>query len=164
MTMSIVERLLRRANVFDDECRLTDCELVLEAKTEIEHLQAALKESEDDAERQHTEAMHWARLACDDIGKNPPVFWKDEADRLQSELNTALERVKVLEEAFSGPVDTPEVISPLSWLRSMIEACKEQGPSADGDSCDAEAFFEMISEVETFEKNARAVLQSSGGK
>lgn len=67
-------------------------------------------------------------------------------------------RLEQLESAMRGDPEVPE-ISPLSWLRSMIDECKARGPSADND--DPDAFWEMVREVEALHTNATAALEQS---
>ena len=55
---------------------------------EITSLRAQLDEARADAERLHVEVQHFARLAFDDPGKNPPRAWKDIADEAR---RTAIE-------------------------------------------------------------------------
>jgi hypothetical protein len=55
--------------------------------------------------------------------------------------------------------DEPEVIQPLSWLRSMIDECRERGPSDDCD--DPDAYWQMVREVEGLYDRARAALNPS---
>lgn len=52
--------------------------------------------------------------------------------------------------------EAPKEIQPLSWLKSMIEYCKERGPfEADADP---NSFWDMVSEVETLHKRATAAV------
>jgi hypothetical protein len=57
-------------------------------------LVAEVRKLRDELEQSEREAEHFARLSCDDLGKNPPVWWKDKADELQVEN----ERLKSVEE------------------------------------------------------------------
>lgn len=63
-----------------------------------------------------------------------------------------------LEQVFRPDPEEPEVIQPLSWLRSMIDECKERGPAEDCD--DPEAFHMMVREVEQLHDRARTALSS----
>ena len=60
---------------------------------EVEKIADAFSRSADTIERQqreideqHAESEHFARLAFDDLGKNPPRAWKDIAGELKSEI------------------------------------------------------------------------------
>lgn len=60
-----------------------------EAADEIERLRAELKRTQDELDFADCEVEHFARLAFDDLGKNPPEAWVDIAASLRAELATA---------------------------------------------------------------------------
>jgi hypothetical protein len=46
---------------------------------------------EREVERLQHEVDHFAALACDDLGKNPPVWWKERAEAAERQLAEAVE-------------------------------------------------------------------------
>ena len=49
--------------------------------------ESALATLREENEKLTDEVEHFAALACDDLGKNPPMFWKDEVVRLREALD-----------------------------------------------------------------------------
>lgn len=68
-----------------------------------------------------------------------------------------------LYDALRGDPEMPECISPLGWLKSMIDECLERGPSADCE--DPDAWWQMVREVEELHrKGSAAVAKAEGGE
>lgn len=64
--------------------------------------------------------------------------------------------------AFRGDPEMPEEISPLSWLAEAITELRNRGPE---DNCeDPDAFWEMVSELETLERNGLAAIAKAEGR
>jgi hypothetical protein len=61
---------------------------------------ARIAELEGEVKRAEEEAEHYAKLAVvdGDLGRNPPVFWKDRAEKAEAERDAAQARVKLLDD------------------------------------------------------------------
>jgi hypothetical protein len=69
--------------------RPPEAKAMRDAAAEIERLRAELKWTQDELDFAACEVEHFARLAFDDLGKNPPEAWVDIAASLRTELATA---------------------------------------------------------------------------
>lgn len=65
-------------------------------------------------------------------------------------------RVAELEGALRGAYPEAPEIGPLSWLKSGIDELKARGPHRECE--DPDAFWEMVTELESFHATARALL------
>ncbi|ACL58489.1 hypothetical protein [Methylobacterium nodulans] len=64
-------------------------------------------------------------------------------------------------DALHGDPDCPE-ISPLSWLKSLIDHCKERGPKPDEE--DPDAWFTMVREAEELHRKGTAAVSKAEGR
>jgi hypothetical protein len=67
-----------------------------------------------------------------------------------------------LYDALRGDPEMPECISPLSWLKSMIDECLERGPSADCE--DPDAWWMMVCEVKELHRKGTAAVARAEGR
>jgi len=59
--------------------------------------------------------------------------------------------------------DTPECLSPLSWLRSMVDACNTCTAAEELGGEDQEAWFMMVQEVQVLLNRAEAAVRKARG-
>ena len=75
---------------------------------------------QDELKNQCTETEHFARLACDDLGKNPPVFWKDKCEALRQENTRLREAIMTVVKTSTLPDGDSISASTALWLERLI--------------------------------------------